>query len=74
MKPLEKIKEIKAAHEDNWMALSRVQAVGIGLLKNGETGIVISVDKYDVSLVSLIPEQIEGVFVEIVESGTFHAL
>ncbi|MCA9734795.1 MAG: hypothetical protein H6696_07130 [Deferribacteres bacterium] len=71
---LTKIRKVKEKHESQWMAISQVQAVGIGILKNGETGILISVDQFDANLASRFPLEIEGVFLEVVESGTFRVL
>ncbi len=71
---LEKIRLIKSRHEHQWMTVKEVQAVGIGVLKKGENGIIISVDKCNESLISKIPAEIDGVHIEIVERGGFKAL
>lgn len=55
------------------MAVPQVQAVGIGVLKSGETGIIIGVDKADDSLFDIIPSEIDGIMIEINESGKFKA-
>jgi len=70
---LEKIQKVKALHENQWLKLPQVQAAGIGLLDNGQTGIIISVDKADDSLFDIIPAEIDGIPVEIIESGRFKA-
>ena len=74
LESIQKIRQIKSRHEQQWMTLSAVQAVGIGMLKNGREGIIISVDKFETSLVDNFPAEIDGVQIEIVESGTFKAL
>lgn len=71
---LQKIRHIKSRHEHQWLAVSAVQAVGIGRLQNGEYGIIISVDKFEETLGSILPAEIDGVQIEIVETGKFTAL
>ncbi|KAA3615375.1 MAG: hypothetical protein DWQ05_13545 [Calditrichaeota bacterium] len=69
-----KIKKVKKIHLREWMAIPQVQAVGIGVLQNGETGIIISVENLDKSIAEILPAKIDDVSVEIVESGRFKAL
>lgn len=71
---MEKIRSIKSTNERNWMALPGVVAVGIGLVSGGKTGIVISVAKNLSEIRSKIPATVEGIPVEVQETGEIRAL
>lgn len=68
------IKSLKKRYEKKWLAMPAVQAVGIGLLKDGNSGIIISVEKNNAALQNEIPRSLEGVGIEIRVSGIFKAL
>ena len=70
---LEKIREIKNANEKNWLQIKEVCAVGIGLTKNNETGIIISIEKNTEQVQKKIPSQIEDVPIEIQITGKIKA-
>lgn len=73
-KKLTHIKSLKKRYEKKWLAIPAVKAIGIGMLKSGETGLIVSVDKYNDDLRREIPYLLEGVGIEIQESGPFKAL
>lgn len=68
------IREIKKKYEQQWLAIKEVVGVGIGTLENKEIGIIISVIKLDDTIRKKIPNEVEGVKIEIRESGEFKAL
>lgn len=71
---MEKIRQLKRAHESAWMAMDGVVAVGIGLASGGHPAIIVSVSRNLQTLRQQIPRSIEGVPVEVVESGEIKAL
>ncbi len=68
------IKSLKKRYEKKWLTMPAVTAVGIGLLENGGTGLIISVEKDDDTLRNEIPRSMEGIGIEIQVSGPFKAL
>lgn len=56
------------------MTLPGVVAVGIGLVSGGKTGIVVSVAKNLNEIRSKIPSVVEGIPVEVQETGEIRAL
>lgn len=68
------IKKIKQKHEREWLQIEGVVAVGIGNLSNGNLGIIVSVKNNAREIRRQIPETIEGVSVEIRETGEIEAL
>ena len=66
---MQKIREVKQQHERGWLAIEGVVAVGIGLTSAGEAGIIISVAKDLSSIRSQIPGRIDGIPIEINETG-----
>jgi len=71
---MEKIRSIKSINEKVWMALPGVVAVGIGLVSGGKPGIVVSVAKNLNEVRSKIPTVVEGIPVEVQETGEIRAL
>ena len=71
---LETVKQVKAKHEKSWRAIDGVVAVGIGTTSDGMIGVIISVIEKTREVKEKIPAQIEGVTVEIEETGEFRAL
>lgn len=69
MADIEQIKAVKRAHERTWMALEGVEAVGIGILSGGQTGIIVSVSANPAGMRRQIPERIDDVPIEIRVSG-----
>jgi len=70
----EKIKKIKQKYQSRWLAIPGVVAVGVGLTKNQKPGIIISVSKKFIEESHLIPDEIEGIPIEIVKTGEIKAL
>ncbi|MCK6621977.1 MAG: hypothetical protein HUU32_11070 [Calditrichaceae bacterium] len=71
---MEKIRQLKRAYEGAWMALDGVAAIGIGLASGGNPAIIVSVSRNLQTLREQIPRTIEGVPVEVVETGEIKAL
>ena len=71
---MEKIKKIKKKHQQEWLQIDGVVAVGIGNLSDGTPGIIVSVKKNAREIRRQIPETIEGVGVKIQETGELKAL
>lgn len=70
---LERIREVKARREGEWLALEGVVAVGIGRTAERGTGLLVSVEEVTPSLRERIPREVEGVPVEVRETGTIRA-
>lgn len=69
------IEEVKAAHEDQLMAIDGVQGVGIGQRSDSDgLAIKVYVDNKTKALQEKLPKQLEGHPVQIEVSGEFHAL
>ena len=71
--PLEKIRQIKRMHESSWLGIEGVVAVGIGITTSGEPGIVISTKVSPSQLQQVIPTNIEGIAIEVRQSGEIKA-
>jgi hypothetical protein len=71
---IERIKQIKRAHENTWLAIKSVVAVGVGTTSSGKTGIIISVQEEAARVRAQIPDRIEDCEIEIRETGTLKAL
>lgn len=69
-----KIREIKKKYEEEWLSIQDVVGVGIGILDDENMGIIVSVVKLESHVTSKIPTEIEGVRIEIRETGEFKAL
>lgn len=70
---IDKARDLKNRKEKEWLNLPGVVAVGIGLLEEGEPGIIISVDGEPKSLSEKIPKEVNGVPISIQKSGSFNA-
>jgi hypothetical protein len=70
----QKIQEIKKKYEQQWLSIQGVVGVGIGILDDKNMGIIVSVVKLESHVTSNIPDEIEGVKIEIRETGEFKAL
>ena len=71
---IKKIKKIKQKHEKKWLKIDGVVAVGIGNLSDGGPGIIVSVKKNIGGIRKQIPETVQGIGVEIQETGEMKAL
>ena len=71
---LKRIKKIKQKHEKKWLQIEGVVAIGIGNLSDGAPGIIVSVKKNAREIRKQIPETVQGVGVEIQETGEMKAL
>ncbi|GAB4372638.1 MAG: hypothetical protein Kow0042_16030 [Calditrichia bacterium] len=69
-----KIREVKKRYEKQWLAIPEVVGVGIGTTSKKGIGIIISVKQNPESVRQQIPSEIEGVPVEIRETGELKAL
>ena len=69
-----KIQEIKKKYEQQWLSIQDVVGVGIGILDDKNMWIIVSVVKLESQVASKIPNEIEGVKIEIRETGEFKAL
>ncbi|MGI9179289.1 MAG: hypothetical protein ACR2H9_02075 [Longimicrobiaceae bacterium] len=71
---LERVRAIKRAHEQRWLTLAGVVAVGIGQRADGSPQIIVSAETDSARIRREIPEQVEGVPVEIRVTGPLRAL
>ncbi len=65
--------DVKRKHEDKWMNIEGVVAVGLGMVEE-EIGIIVSVKKDDGDIRKKIPSAVDGVPVVIRHSGEISAL
>jgi hypothetical protein len=70
----QKIREVKKKYEEEWLSIKEIVGIGIGTLSDENIGIVISVIRLEKGIQEKIPDQIEGVKIEIRETGEFKAL
>jgi len=70
---LEEIRKIKKQYEREWLQLPEVVAVGIGILSDKRTGIIVSATTVNEALRLKIPGQIAGVTIELNETGRLEA-
>ena len=70
---VENIKRLKKKYEKEWLRIPQVQAIGIGVTREGKQGIIISVVQVDKTLKQQLPVEVEGVPVELRKSGPFSA-
>lgn len=70
----DKARAIIQTHESQWFNIPEVKAVGIGLTTHKNIGIIISVQNNPDKVRTQIPNEIDGVPVEIKTTGTFKAL
>lgn len=67
------IREIKSRHTPKLMAINGVVGVGIGLLE-GEEVIQVMVAKKTPRLLKKIPGELEGIRINVIETGEIRAL
>lgn len=70
---LEKVRDVKARREQEWLALEGVVAVGVGVTEQRGAGILVSVRELTDALRERIPRRVEGVPVEVRETGEVRA-
>ncbi len=70
---IEKIKAVKLKYEKSWLTLEGVIAVGIGKTAAGKTGIIVSVKEDVKKYRRKIADEIEGIPIEIQETGEIKA-
>jgi hypothetical protein len=66
---MEKIRKIKKIHENDWLSIDGVVAVGIGLVSGKNVGIVISVARNPEKIREKIPANLEEIPIAIKETG-----
>jgi len=71
---IERIKIVKRKYEKQWLSIDGVIAIGIGFTKNKKTGLIISVKDLNVKVQQSIPNEVEGIPVEINVTGEIKAL
>jgi hypothetical protein len=71
---LDRVRAVKQQHEKRWMACAGVVGVGIGQRGDGSPQIIVSVEADAERIRREIPEQVEGVPVEIRVTGHMRAL
>jgi hypothetical protein len=71
---LDRVRAVKRLHEQRWLACKGVVGVGIGQRSDGNPHIVVSVEAEPERIRREIPEQVEGVEVEIRVTGPLRAL
>lgn len=70
---MDKIRRLKQAYEEDWMAIDGVVAVGVGLTSQGSPGIIVSISRNLEEIRDKIPSSVEDVPVEIIQSGEIFA-
>lgn len=80
--PLQRALQVKRRHERALLSRPNVVAVGVGFMSRGgetteQVGIVVSVSRKlppaELPPQALLPRELDGVPVDVVESGTLHA-
>lgn len=69
----QKAKQVKRDYEKKWLSIEGVTAVGVGLINDKDIGIIISVKSTLGKIRSQIPSEIEGIPIQIQETGEFKA-
>jgi len=71
---IEKIREIKRKCEKDWLAIDNVVAVGVGRTSDGSIGLIVSVKENAGKIRKQIPSRINGIVIEVQETGEIKAL
>lgn len=71
---INKAREVKKKYESKWLTFEEVTAVGIAITSTGDVGIIISVKKNSRRIKKKIPKEIDGVPIQIQETGEIKAL
>lgn len=79
---ISKVTEVQAKYADDIMAKANVVGVGVGMIKHGdeptnEVGLVVLVSQKvpleDLAEADIIPKKLDGVSVDVQETGVFSA-
>ena len=71
---VEVLKQIQAANEEAIFHIPGIVGIGIGLMENGrDLGFVVYCEKLTPEVSSLVPHNLEGAPVRLIESGVFRA-
>jgi hypothetical protein len=71
---MSRLQEIQARQEEDILSIHGVVGIGIGLAENtGELGFIVYLKELTEENRALIPDQLEGFPVRIIESGEFEA-
>ncbi len=70
---MDKITQVKRDHEKEWLNLEGVVSIGVGQTKTRRKGIIIGVKKITREIAAHIPFEVDGVPIEIAESGEVKA-
>ena len=70
---MERVKSVKQKYESQWIRIPGVESVGLGLLLDGNPGILIGVSKDELEMRKVLPESIDAVSVEIFFCGSIEA-
>lgn len=70
---MERAKSVKQKYESQWIRIPGVESVGLGLLLDGNPGILIGVSKDELEMRKVLPESIDAVLVEIFFCGSIEA-
>ncbi len=71
---IDKVREIKKQHEKKWLSIKGVVAIGIGNVSVNRIGLIISVIKDVKKIRNRIPKEIDGIPIQIQETGDLKAL
>ncbi len=69
LKHVQKVMDIKHSHEENWLNMEGVVAVGVGKVK-GDAGIIVSVDRNHQIIRNQIPLLIDGIRIDVRHTGS----
>ncbi len=71
---INKIRGIKQNNENSWLSINGVVAVGIGQIAEDNIGLIVSVKENASKIRTQIPYEIDGISIEIQETGEIKAL
>lgn len=71
---LEEIRQIKRKHENDWLKIDGIVAVGIGMTASKKMGIIISTKINPKLLTDKIPSVLQGIPIEMQHTGEIKAL
>jgi hypothetical protein len=71
---IEKVRQVKQKHEKDWLKIPEIAAIGIGNTSSGKIGIVISLKTASAMARQQIPQEVDGIPIEVNISGEIRAL
>lgn len=71
---LEKAKRVKLENESEWIAIPEVVSVGVGYVQENEIGIIIGVKNGKIAVAEQIPNEIDGISIEVKTVNQLRAL